>query len=515
MEMFSFGDKYVNFGSIVVDNQFILEYMPMASGEAIKVYLYGLMACTYNPKELSMGEMCHDLGMERTDAEKALRYWERVGLVEKVSDREDAFRFLHANQAAFLGSPPSPDEKFAQFSEAVYAVFGNDYHLHGKEIIRYYEWVEDLGLPQEVVLMLIRHMISIRGKNFSLKAAEKMAIQLKESHVMTIEDAENALNRSHQVTEGARSVLRRFHIRREPTEDELDLYQKWAFEMGFSKEAILEACQETTSAQNPSFRYLDRILENMLQTGGAEMKNAQSQRARREKDHEMRESLKSLLYLLGHPGLNVNEGTLGMYQEFRALYDDPIIMIAGKECGRTGKSLEDVGKLLESWKGKGLESEAQIEEYIEFFRNANEDLRRIFAVWGVESRPGEANRKLLQTWEKDMHMPMDMILACAEEAKSAKRPMDYLGKILKECDQKGIHTLEGWQQYLLQRRNEGAANAAGGVPSARSGKTVIEQQFEQRPNTEHSSTDVPEWLGRYGEEQSNAQGNIEGSDAGI
>ena len=48
--MFGFDERYAMFDITPVENQFILEYLPEAKGDYVKVYLYGLMRC-YHPEE--------------------------------------------------------------------------------------------------------------------------------------------------------------------------------------------------------------------------------------------------------------------------------------------------------------------------------------------------------------------------------------------------------------------------------------------------------------------------------
>ena len=43
MGLFAFDQQYAMFDATPVQNQFILEYMPSAPGDYVKVYLYGLM----------------------------------------------------------------------------------------------------------------------------------------------------------------------------------------------------------------------------------------------------------------------------------------------------------------------------------------------------------------------------------------------------------------------------------------------------------------------------------------
>ena len=45
--MFGFDERYAVFDVTPVDNQFILEYLPAAKGDYVKVYLYGLTQCCH------------------------------------------------------------------------------------------------------------------------------------------------------------------------------------------------------------------------------------------------------------------------------------------------------------------------------------------------------------------------------------------------------------------------------------------------------------------------------------
>ena len=53
MGLFAFTDQqYAMFDATPVQNQLILlEYMPSAPGDYVKVYLYGLMRCCCHPSE--------------------------------------------------------------------------------------------------------------------------------------------------------------------------------------------------------------------------------------------------------------------------------------------------------------------------------------------------------------------------------------------------------------------------------------------------------------------------------
>ena len=67
MGLFSLSEKFATLGATAVDNQFLLEFMPNASGEAVKVYLYGLLAVTSQMQDKSVDQKDQELGMTRED----------------------------------------------------------------------------------------------------------------------------------------------------------------------------------------------------------------------------------------------------------------------------------------------------------------------------------------------------------------------------------------------------------------------------------------------------------------
>ncbi len=62
-------------------------------------------------------------------------------------------------------------------------------------------------------------------------------------------------------------VLRKLGKKNSPSEPQKELYLKWSATWKFSHEMILLAVDETTSADNPSFNYLDAVLKEWAEKG--------------------------------------------------------------------------------------------------------------------------------------------------------------------------------------------------------------------------------------------------------
>ena len=470
--LFDFEERYALFDMTPVDNQFIQEYLPAARGDDVRVYLYGLMRCYHPETEMSLAQMSHDLNLTEEEIARAYRYWERRGLVLRVSDDPPAYQYVSVRRRAMGGAEPRLDPDYEAFAESLYGVFDNGRRLHGAEIRTCYEWVEELKLPPEAVIMLLKHMERNRGKNFTIASAQQMAVQMAEEGVTTAEHAEEFLSRDQALYRGTRNVLRRLGKRNNPSEDQLALYRKWRQDWGFTEEAILEACAETAKG-DPTMGFLDGVLRNIHEQAapGEKIEAAGVQRNR-----EIAAGLKQVLKALG--GGSVTDGTMRWYQRVRQEHSAEMILLAARECGRNERSrgsAEDAERMLNSWKEKGIRTPAEAEEYILRFRAQGETLKELRKMWGKAAQAGTMDRAMLTAWEKELGFSKEAILLAAEAANGTEKPMLYLDSVLRGLAEKGIRDPEQIREAREQRKKTAEGQAGGKLT-----KQNPAQQFPQR-----------------------------------
>lgn len=492
MPLFDFDEKYPLFDATPVENLFVQEYLPGAKGDYVKVYLYGLMH-TYHPTAgMNLAVMARDLMLTEEEVLTAYRYWERKGLVVRTADNPPAFRYVNAKQLLFMRQFPQEDKQYTQFADALYAAFGEDRKLHGQETSLAYEWVEELKLPPEVVLMMVQHLIATRGKNFSFKSAQKLAVQLAEEHVYTIEDAEIVLSRSQVLLEGTQKILRRLGRRRhQPSEDEVALYRKWTLEWGYDHDAIEAACKETTKG-DPTMAYLDGILNGLRSRNAKTPATASQVEKTLLREREEAAPVKELFRVLGLAGLAVNEGTLSVYRQMRELAGHDVILLAAREAARAGGRLDDVLKLVATWHDKGLTSPAQVEEYIAAFYESNRLLSQLYEQCGKNEKPAAPDRALLQKWRKEWGFSPEMLLLAAAFARNADKKMPYMDAMLKAWHEQNIRTPEE-----AQAAREKFEKAPAAKTEPHRGKVVTEQLYTQRS---YDAIDLNKWAASMIEE---------------
>ena len=176
MALFSFDNRFGMFDVTPVENMFLQEYMPSASGDFIKVYLYGLMQCYHPVESASLETMARELRMELQQVENAYAYWERMGLVRRVSDNPPAYAYINLKQIELSHSQDDDGlYRYADFNNSLQALFGADRLLHPQDFQVVYGWLEEYRLPEEVVLMLVSSLIRSRGKRFVFSKADAIA----------------------------------------------------------------------------------------------------------------------------------------------------------------------------------------------------------------------------------------------------------------------------------------------------------------------------------------------------
>ena len=434
--MFRQDDQAQVFGVTPVENLFLTEYLPYADGDQVKVYLMGLYHSRSGGREFGVEDLARELNMEEDQVQAALRYWERRRLVERVGDKPPAFVFHHLGQRMLTGQDGIALERaYVEFSEAAYAQFAERRKLRPSDVAMAYEWVTELGLSPEIVLMLLNHMAETRGVHFSFKSAQTLAVMMKEDGVSTPEQAENYLSHSKRTHAGAKAVLAQFNLRRLPTEPELAMYRKWTEEWGFDDAAVIKATEQTVSANNPSFSYLNGILERLRAKGTTSRKVERVLREENEDAAQVRAVLDAL-------GVRASPYTaLPAYVALRERYSPALILLAARAVRAHGGSFEHLEPRLAAWADAGLDTEDKVKRRLQELKAYEAVTLRLYDRMGLREVPGERELSLVRRWKTEGFSEETLMLA-ADEARGSRRKLAYMEKVLESWKKNGVFTPE-------------------------------------------------------------------------
>lgn len=300
-----------------VPNYFLDIYMPKASGEFVKIYLYilrcfsgnaaidncsmyksGCSSYSGSPDCFCVSFIADMLNLTENDVMRALKYWEKEGLFRLAYSFDDSgnkeLSGITIVTPSFASDMPEPmpqadsaipqtvkaaplkkpaytkeqlnefaaNEELAQLLYITQKYIGKPLSAsETNSIIFLYDTVK---MPPDMIEYLIEYCISTGHK--SMRYMEKVAISWAESGLKTVEEAkQHSFEHSDQIF----SVLKAFGIKdRTAAKVEQDYIRKWNDSYCFTSEIIIEACSRTIQAiHQPSFEYADKILSNWKERG--------------------------------------------------------------------------------------------------------------------------------------------------------------------------------------------------------------------------------------------------------
>ena len=455
MAFCSFAQGAAMYDSTPIDNLFLTQYMPGAPEQYLKVYLYARMLALHPEMGAGLDDMAKAL---RTDDEAvldAMLYWERQGLARRMTDRPPTFELLSVHGGV---SDMNRDYyEYRDFHADIQALFPPDKVPHAKELGMAADWIQSLGFSREAVLLALKNEIgNSRSKAPSPRTVfERLNKKMggwAERGLQSVTALEKELSFSDAVRDTAARVLRRFNLKRLPTEDELVLARKWLEEWQYAPEDVLSACPRTTSAQRPSFAYLDSVLKNQLSG-----------------DSEFFEPMKDVLKELSGGGATPTPEELAEYARFRRMGFEPeTIRLAAVQNRRKGRrSFENVAWMLEKWQKLDLFRLEDAETYVNDMGRLNTRMRELLTACGLERAPRLDELNSLEEWQAIQ--PDEVIDYAAQCARGTARPAQYMDKLLREWADAGANTVEA-----AKSRRE--AHAGASKPSGDAANPALNYQ---------------------------------------
>lgn len=286
-----------DYGALSVPNVFLEKYMPSANGTHVKVYLYALKKAYERGSEgFSMSELASHLSLSLEDVQMAWGYWEKMGLVRmhRTSDGEESIEFfdprsleeepieemsaplkqMPSSESEELTSSVSSDvERLLQANRVpeINSMFNNIDEMLRRETtsnekMTILSWIMDNNMNPDVIqeaFILVSKDKRRLNVNYVGGIIKNWYIQ----NLTNMEALEEYLKANEERMYEYRVILRSLGAKRNISEAEMKLVDKWRDQYKYGMEMILHAMEKTVQTASPSLKYIDGILTDWHQKG--------------------------------------------------------------------------------------------------------------------------------------------------------------------------------------------------------------------------------------------------------
>lgn len=287
-----FEEMKIDLQDTPIENIFITDYMPLADGTYVKVYLLGYKYA--NDKEDSNNfnneTISKDLKIPLSDVLNAWTFWEEQGIIKKHKS-EDEYNYMvefmnlkqlyvdkiykHLPQSSSKEDKTyvtnnelielNKEEEFVQMHKEIERIFGKFVNINDKRKIN--QWQKQYDLSPEMMIQAFSYCINNKKKR-SMKFIEGTIAAWNRAGVTDLDSLAEFL----ETKEERYSIYSRISqslgfMNRALTEGEMNTIDKWFDDFGFSKEMVLKALENSTKISSPNISYFDAILERWYEKG--------------------------------------------------------------------------------------------------------------------------------------------------------------------------------------------------------------------------------------------------------
>lgn len=270
-----------------VENIFINEYMPIAPGQYVKVFLYGLLY-SQNHEELTAKQFAQQLQMTEKEVEKAWDYWESLGVISKkyiinTNEYDIEFKQLRSvmygsgAQAANTAKnaktqnegTPLVDETIRDLIHSVEQAIGRT--MSPKESKEVASWIDEIGATVEVIMAAVEYCLE-KGKR-GINYMAKVVLQWTKDGFKTREDADAHIKSLEMRYGNYKKILQTLGLNRAATEAEREMIDSWFDEMEFNFDRVMDACVKASFISSPNVRYVNKVLCNWYEEAKVDGRN--------------------------------------------------------------------------------------------------------------------------------------------------------------------------------------------------------------------------------------------------
>lgn len=434
MSFCSYSQDYKKNSVTPIDNNFIYDYLPLADGTAIKVYLATLLLASDN-KDCSIESFAEFLSLTTDEVISSYRFWEQYDLIKIVS--VEPFKIL-INDVPKLSTKPAKIklEKYSDFTSSLQALIPQRM-ISVNEYSQYFQIMENNKISPEALLMIIKYCVDLKGTDIGYRYVLTVIKDFISRGLTTFDSIDNELSQYVLQSSNVAKIISSLGLKRKVEIEDVRLYDKWTKSFGFSEESIFFAVKSLKKAK---IEKLDSFLTELYSYklfSVEEIKNYL----------ERKEFLRDLT-------LKINKAVSVYYEVIDTEidtytsvwvnmgFDEQALLFLAQYCFKSGKrKIAFMDELIKSLYQKGVVSFESIINYFEALNKENDYIIKLFNLSGITRTPVQWDRENLSAW-KSWGFDESMIEKAFSMSLGKTNPVSYVNTILSDWKNKNVFSVD-------------------------------------------------------------------------
>lgn len=261
-------DNSLLFSSTDIPDIFFSEYLPLASGDNVKVYLYVVFLAKHG-KDVNINEISKILSLSYDVVNDSIKFLEEHSLLIKMptgyklaSIQEIELNKLYSPKVTATPDDIQRSEQSQYRASAIESI--NNQFFQGLMSPSWYTdielWFNKYGFDEEVMIALFCHCADKKAlhRNYIQAVADGWA----KNNIKTYEELDEYFSKLEKLNGVKKEIANKLKIFRPINTFEEEYISKWTNEYGYKMDIIEIALKRSVLKSNAGFEYYDKVLSD-------------------------------------------------------------------------------------------------------------------------------------------------------------------------------------------------------------------------------------------------------------
>lgn len=266
-------DNSLLFSSTGIPDIFFSEYLPLASGDTVKVYLYISFLAKYG-KDVNINEISKILSLSYETVNNSIKFLEEQELLVKkptgyaISNiQEIELNKLYSPKVTSSPENIQKNEKSKYRARAIESI--NTQFFQGLMSPNWYTdidmWFNKFGFDEQVMIALFSYCADKKAlyRNYIQAVAEGWS----KNNIKTFEELDEYYSKMEKINIYKKDIVKKLRLNRPLNAFEEEYVLKWTSEYGYGMDVIDIALKRSTLKANAGFEYYDTLLKDWHSKG--------------------------------------------------------------------------------------------------------------------------------------------------------------------------------------------------------------------------------------------------------